>query len=401
MVVAAGIDAAGDVDVQPADQVRRVVIGEAARDLLRDRDRARVRQRAVVQARTGDDVGHEVDVGDREANGLERLPHRRQVALADVRQRQVLLMPDPDLAERVFVGDVGQRIHLVGGRIARRLAYGLQRHGHDGIALHLVREDRVLAPCLELRIVRRLLQLLRHVRQRLVGRIEEARADVLDDPLIELEHAVADLLPLLLDLAAELLGAELVHQDLDARLVDVVAAAILIVGAQDRLDIAEQIALGQERLDGLGDERGAAKPAAHHHLEAHLAGAVLVHAQPDVMHLHRRTIVARGRERDLELARQEREFRMQGQMLAQQLGPQARILDLVGRDARPLIGGDVAHAIAAGLHAVQAGTREVRHRIGQLLELDPVELDVLPRGEVAVIAIVLARDVRKRPHLRR
>ncbi len=40
----------------------------------------------------------------------------------------------------------------------------------------------------------------------------------------------------------EFLDAELVHQDLDARLVDVVAAAVLIVDAQDRLDIAQEIA---------------------------------------------------------------------------------------------------------------------------------------------------------------
>ena len=58
-------------------------------------------------------------------------------------------------------------------------------------------------------------------------------------------------LPFLLDLRGEFLGAELVHQDLDARLVDVVAPAVLVVDAQHRLDIAQQIALGQERLDGL------------------------------------------------------------------------------------------------------------------------------------------------------
>ena len=130
-----------------------------------------------------------------------------------------------------------------------------------------------------------------------------------------------------------------------------------------------------------------------------LAGAVPVHAQADVVHLHRRAVVRRGGERDLELARQERELRMQREVLAQQLRPDARILDLVGRDAGPLIGGDVAHAIAAGLHAVQAGAREIGHRVGQLLELDPVELDVLPRGEMAVVAVVAPRHVREHAHL--
>ena len=130
-----------------------------------------------------------------------------------------------------------------------------------------------------------------------------------------------------------------------------------------------------------------------------LAGAVAVHAQPDVVHPHRRAVVRGGGQRDLELARQEREFRMQREVLAQQLRPDARILDLVGRHARPLIGGDVAHAIAAGLHSVQAGARQIGHRVGQLRELDPVELDVLPRGEMAVTAVVSARHVREHAHL--
>ena len=92
---------------------------------------------------------------------------------------------------------------------------------------------------------------------------------------------------------------------------------------------------------------------------------------------------------------------MQRHVLADQLGPDARILDLVGRDAGPLVGGDVAHAIAAGLHAVHADAGEIGHGVGQFGELDPVELDVLPRGEMAVAAIVAARDMRQHAQLLR
>ena len=61
VVVAAGVDAAGDLDLQLADLVlaRRQPLGDA----LGDRDRAGVGQRAVVEARAGDDVGDQVDVG--------------------------------------------------------------------------------------------------------------------------------------------------------------------------------------------------------------------------------------------------------------------------------------------------------------------------------------------------
>ena len=117
-------------------------------------------------------------------------------------------------------------------------------------------------------------------------------------------------LPLLLDLVGEFLDAELVHQDLDARLVDVVAPAVLVVDAQDRLDVAQQIALRQERPDGLRQIRHAAEPAADADLEAGLAGAVAVEPQADVVDLDGGAVVRGGRDGDLELARQEREFRM-------------------------------------------------------------------------------------------
>src|SRR6478735_6816174 len=393
MVMAAGVDAAGDVDVQPADQIGQLMIGEAPRQFLRDRDRARIGQRAIVETRAGDDVGDQIDVRRRQPELVDRLPQRRQVALGDMRQSEVLLVADADLAERISVGEIGERIHLLGGGIARRRADRLQRDRDDGIALDLVRGHGVLAPCFEIGIGCGLAQLVRHVRQLLVGRISEARADVLDHLVVDLERGVADVLPLLLDLARELLDTKLVHQDLDARLVDVVAAAVLVVDAQDRLDIAENVAAVDEMLDGLADERRAPEPAADQHLEAGLALLVLDQLQPDVVDLDRGAVVVRRGDRDLELARQEREFRMQRGVLPDQLRPDAGILDLAGRDAGPLVRGDVAHVVAGGLHRMNADLGEIGQRIRQFGELDPVELDVLPRREMAVAAIVFARDV--------
>ena len=130
------------------------------------------------------------------------------------------------------------------------------------------------------------------VEPRIVG-IAEARRDVGDDGRIERQRAVLDRLPLRFDLFGEGVGAEVVDQDLDARLVDVVAPAELVVDAQDRLDIAHDVALGQERLDGLADERRASEPAADDHLEAGLAGAVAMEPQPDVVDLDGGAVMAR------------------------------------------------------------------------------------------------------------
>ena len=151
-----------------------------------------------------------------------------------------------------------------------------------------------------------------------------------------------------------------------------------------------------ERLDGLGDERRAAEAAADQHLEAGLAVGVLVQAQADVVDLDRGAVVLGRGDRDLELARQEREFRMQRGVLPQDFRPDAGILDLAGRDAGPLVRGDVADVVAGGLHGVDADLGEIGQRIRQFGELDPVELDVLPRGEMAVAAVVAARDMGER-----
>ena len=58
---------------------------------------------------------------------VERPPQGRQIALRDMRQHQVLLMADADFAERVAVGEVSDRIHLLGGGVAGRAALRLER----------------------------------------------------------------------------------------------------------------------------------------------------------------------------------------------------------------------------------------------------------------------------------
>jgi hypothetical protein len=135
--------------------------------------------------------------------------------------------------------------------------------------------------------------------------------------------------------------------------------------------------------------------------KARFARAVAVQPQRQIVDAQSRAVVRRGADRDLELARHEREFGMQRDVLADDLGPDARILDLVGRDAGPLVGRDIADAIAAGLHAVHADAGQIGHGVGQFFKLDPVILDVLPRGEMAVAAVVFARDMGQHAQLRR
>ncbi len=92
---------------------------------------------------------------------------------------------------------------------------------------------------------------------------------------------------------------------------------------------------------------------------------------------------------------------MEARPLAHQLGIGAGVHHLVRGRAREVIGADVADAIAAGLDRVHLDRRKVREGVGAIFQLDPVVLDVLAGGEVAVAAIILVGDVGEHLHLAR
>jgi hypothetical protein len=68
--------------------------------------------------------------------------------------------------------------------------------------------------------------------------------------------------PFVLDLAGEAFEGEVLHQDLDARLVLVVAPAVAVVDPQDGLEVVEELLAGQEVLEQPADHRRAPEAAA-------------------------------------------------------------------------------------------------------------------------------------------
>ena len=79
---------------------------------------------------------------------------------------------------------------------------------------------------------------------------------------------------------AEAVDAALLDEDLDPRLVNVVAPAVPVVDAQDRLEVREQMGPGQELPYDLAQNRGAPEPSADDHAEADHPGLVLQRVQP-------------------------------------------------------------------------------------------------------------------------
>ena len=148
----------------------------------------------------------------------------------------------------------------------------------------------------------------------------------------------------------------------------------------------------QERPDLLPDIGDTAHAAADEDAEAVLAFRPAHDAKADVVEGDGGAVLGGARDGDLEFPRQPAELGMQRRPLPQHLAPGPRILELVVRCRRERVGGDVAHAIAAGLDAMHLDLGERGEDVGDVDELDPVELKILPRGEVAVAAIEAPAD---------
>jgi hypothetical protein len=189
------------------------------------------------------------------------------------------------------------------------------------------------------------------------------------------------------------------HQDLDARLIEVVAPAEAVVDAHNCLQVQQDLLPGHESADLAGHDGGAAHAAAHQHAEAHLAGRVALQLQAHVMPGDGGAVLTGTGDGDLELARQEGELRVQRAPLPQHFGVGARIHHLINGHAGQGVGGDVADAVAAGLDAVHVHCGQAVHRVGRLHQWDPVVLDVLAGGEMRIAAVEVAGDGGQRADL--
>ena len=321
-------------------------------------------QRAVIHAGAGDDVGGEADIRRPQPGRLQRFVQPRQGVARHVRQDHVLLVADAKLAVGMRVREIGQEAHLVRRRIARRRAMGLERDRDDGVVGALVTGGVGVDPGPQRRICD-----ARFARGPEGGR-REHRLDPVEHGLVGAGEGGAQLREARLDLGREVLQPGLVHRDLDARLVLVVAPAQAVVDRHDRLAVWQEIGAGQEVADDLADHRRAAQPAADDHLEPGLLGAVgavaVHHPQPDVVGAGHGPVVGRPGDGDLELARQELELRVVGGPLPQKLRHGAGIGDLVGGGAREVVGGDVADGVAAGLYGMQVGIGQSVQHVGDV-----------------------------------
>ena len=304
-------------------------------------------------------------------------------------------MRHAQLVEAVGFGEVCHQADLVRRGVARNTARRLEADDNRLVARLLVRGSVLVRPHREVRIA----AVIAFGKARLEAGICEERGNALQFRSRRLQPQRQDMRELFLHLPAVFVRADLVNEDLDPRLVLVVAAAVAVVDAKAGLGVAHHLQRGHEIADHRRDHRGAAHAAADVEARADFACVVLHDLDADIMQPHRRAVGIAGDHRDLELARQVIEFRMEARPLAQQLGIRARIDQLVRRRSGKVIRADVADAVAARLDRMHLDRGEVRQDLRRIFQLDPVVLDVLARGEVAIAAVVLVRDVTQHPHL--
>ena len=133
----------------------------------------------------------------------------------------------------------------------------------ERIALDPAREGRIFVPLpLEAGIM---------VCQGLVGVRGKVRLEAFEFLFRHDRRAVCQVRPLRFDCGGESGGCQFAHQDFDARLVLVVAAAEAVVDAQDGVEIIDQFGARDEFADHRSDHWRAAEAAADDYPCAELA----------------------------------------------------------------------------------------------------------------------------------
>ena len=198
---------------------------------------------------------------------------------------------------------------------------------------------------------------------------------------------------LLLEHLAELLRAPVRDQELDPGPVPQPAVAVVAEQPGHPGPDLGDLAGPDERAQPLADHRVGGQAAADPQVVPGLP-VVVDHAdERDVVDLVDGALRRAAADRGLELARQVGERGVADVALGDRVDLRRGVDDLAGVDAGQRAAEDDPRGVAAGLGGGQADRFERVPDVGDVLDLDPVQLDVLPVGHVRRAARVPARDV--------
>ena len=259
VVVAAGVDATADVEVDVTQVIQLVQVLVALGDGRGQRQGSGIGQRAVVATGAGDHVGQQADVGLGQAQGLGLQPQGMQLVQTHPGQQQVLGVGHAGFTGRVVGHQSGGSIQLVGCGIAGGLPRALERQGHGTQRRVLMRRDVLRHPAGKGRGLGRLDADVGFCFGRPFGGVgwqvqcrgRKAGRHTLELGLRDGVQAAVFLQNVLVfgfDFVKVALAFGF-HQNLDAGLVQVVAAAPAVVDADHGFEVIHDLVPGQERAD--------------------------------------------------------------------------------------------------------------------------------------------------------
>src|SRR5579871_1431028 len=367
VMLAAGVGAAVDVDAQ------RLVPEHFALQVRHDLPQAMLglgdRQVAELVARAGD--GAFVELGDfpREPGVPQRPLNFRQVRLRDVGEQVVLLVGGAQAALAVPLRDGGGGEHLAGGDTP-----GDDRDTDPVEAfLLLALHAQVVLLALALRL------------QPVDGRLR-GPAQALDEDF------------------AELFRAPVSHQELEAGVVATLAVAVVAEylghGAADVRNLLRR----DGDIEPLGEVGLCAEPAAHAHVEAGLPSALPPAAHrrdAQVVDLRLVAVDRAAGDGDLVLAGQIGKVFIAQKIAGDLMNDRTGIVQLIGFEAGDGAAADVAGDVPAGAGGREAGGAQALDGARDVLNGQPVELEVLARGDVGDVVAIVAGDLGHGAHLGR
>src|SRR6185503_12713492 len=151
--------------------------------------------------------------------------------------------------------------------------------------------------------------------------------------------------------------------------------------------------LGHEDAEALGQAGVRGQPAADPQVEANAQLGVLDPDEGDVVDLVHHVVGVHAGQCRLVLARQVGEVGVADVAVLDLLDRPGRVDQLVLGDAGDRGAQDDTGAVPAGFGGLQPDSLQPRPDLGGVLDADPVQLDVLPVGEVGGVAGEVARDL--------
>ncbi len=198
------------------------------------------------------------------------------------------------------------------------------------------------------------------------------------------------LLQLLFDLGPKGVDAHSVDVELDAGFHPVAAQLVgAVEDANDGLADPEVVLDGDEVVEGVGEPGHDGSAASGDHFEAASLHAVFVNPSPwlegEIVNGGYHAIVIAAGEGHLELSGEGLGLGVADEPAGEGGEVGADVEGLVGGDAGERTADDVSDGVAAGLPGGEARFAQNAHHVGGVFQLDEVELDVLPGGDVALV----------------